>query len=65
MVNPLLTVLFNLFLVGTALLLIAAMIQEYFAGRTPSVGGDRAHAMDRPAKRALPASAANSMKRAA
>ncbi|MGH2609158.1 MAG: hypothetical protein ACRDHF_08710 [Tepidiformaceae bacterium] len=41
MVNPVLTVLFNLFLVGSALTIIAAMVQEYLASRTPSVGGGR------------------------
>ena len=38
MVNPVLSVLFNLFLVGTALAVITAMIQEYLESRRPSVG---------------------------
>jgi hypothetical protein len=50
MVNPMLTVLFNLFLVGSAVAIIAAMVQEYFDSRTPSVGGKRP---------ALPVSAAS------
>jgi hypothetical protein len=41
MANPLLTVLFNLFLVGSALAIVAAMIQEYLESRVPSVGSDR------------------------
>ena len=41
MVNPMLTVLFNLFLVGSAVAILAAMVQEYFDSRTPSVGGKR------------------------
>jgi hypothetical protein len=39
MVNPLLTVLFNLFLVGSALAVLAAMIQEYLDSRRPAIGG--------------------------
>lgn len=41
MVNPLLTVLFDLFLVGSAITIIAAMVDEYFSSRTPSIGGGR------------------------
>jgi hypothetical protein len=39
MVNPVLTLLFDLFLVGSAVAIIAAMVQEYLASRRPSVGG--------------------------
>ncbi|MEX1103111.1 MAG: hypothetical protein WED87_02605 [Dehalococcoidia bacterium] len=39
MVNPVLTILFNLLLVGSALTIVAAMVQEYFDSRTDSVGG--------------------------
>ncbi len=39
MVNPILTVLFDLFLIGSAIAIIAAMVQEYFDSRTPSIGG--------------------------
>ncbi len=39
MVNPILTVLFDLFLIGSALAIIAAMVQEYVDSRTPSIGG--------------------------
>ena len=42
MVNPLLTILFDLFLVGSAVAIVAAMIQEYFDSRTPSIGGNMA-----------------------
>lgn len=38
MVNPLLTLLFDLFLIGGALAIVAAMVQEYMRSRTPSVG---------------------------
>ena len=38
MVNPLLTVLFDLFLVGAAIAIIAAMVDEYFSSRTPAIG---------------------------
>jgi hypothetical protein len=41
MVNPVLTVLFDLFLVGSAITIVAAMVQEYFVSRTPAVGGGR------------------------
>lgn len=37
MVNPLLTALFDLFLVGSALAICAAMIDEYRASREPVV----------------------------
>ena len=52
MVHPVLTVLFDLFLIGSALAVIAAMVSEYVRSRTPSVGsrpprltelGDRYH----------------------
>ncbi|MEX0782631.1 MAG: hypothetical protein WD557_08275 [Dehalococcoidia bacterium] len=39
MVNPVLTILFNLLLVGSALTIVAAMVQEYFDSRMDSVGG--------------------------
>ena len=39
MVNPLLTVIFDLFLLGSAVAVVAAMVQEYFDSRAPSVGG--------------------------
>lgn len=42
MVNPLLTILFDLFLVGSAITIVAAMVQEYLDSRTPSIGGTRA-----------------------
>lgn len=38
MVNPLLTALFDLFLIGSAGTIIAGMVQEYLASRHPSVG---------------------------
>lgn len=41
MVNPLLTIVFDLFLVGSAIAIVAAMVQEYFDSRTPSIGGTR------------------------
>ena len=39
MVNPVLTLLFDLFLVGSAVAIIAAMVQEHLGSRRPSVGG--------------------------
>ena len=42
MVNPVLTILFDLVLIGTALGLIAAMAAEYLASREPHVGSERA-----------------------
>lgn len=38
MVNPLLTALFDLFLIGCAAGVIAGMVKEYLDHRTPSVG---------------------------
>ena len=38
MVNPLLTLLFDLLLIGSALAIIASMAHEYLRSRTPSVG---------------------------
>jgi hypothetical protein len=38
MVNPVATILFDLFLVGTAVVLVAAMVAEALAARRPSVG---------------------------
>jgi hypothetical protein len=39
MVNPVLTVAFDLFLIGSAVAVIAAMLDEHFSSRRPSVGG--------------------------
>ncbi|MCC6387159.1 MAG: hypothetical protein IT302_07225 [Dehalococcoidia bacterium] len=39
MVNPLLTILFDLFLIGTAVAVCAAMVEEYLASREPVVRG--------------------------
>ena len=39
MVNPLLTILFDLFLIGTAVAICAAMVEEYLASREPVVRG--------------------------
>lgn len=38
MINPVLTLLFDLFLIGSASTIIAGMVQEYLASRTVSVG---------------------------
>ncbi len=57
MVNPVLTLLFNLFLVGAALTVIAAMAQEYLESRTPSVGG-RSGQVDGLTEHAQPSAAA-------
>lgn len=42
MVNPVITILFDLVLIGTAFGLIAAMVTEYFVAREPHVGSERA-----------------------
>jgi len=47
MVNPVLTLLFDLFLVGSAVAIIAAMVQEYLGSRRPSVGGRMEPALPR------------------
>ena len=39
MVNPLLTIVFDLFLVGSALLVSAALVDEYLASRSGAVRG--------------------------
>jgi hypothetical protein len=41
MVNPLLTILFDIFLVGSALAVSAAMATEYLMAREPQVGTSR------------------------
>jgi hypothetical protein len=38
MVNPLLTILFDIFLIGSALAVSAGMVAEYLATREPQVG---------------------------
>lgn len=38
MINPVLTLLFDLFLIGSASTIIAGLVQEYLASRTISVG---------------------------
>jgi len=38
MVNPVITLLFDLFLIGAAAGIIASMVAEYLASRRPSVG---------------------------
>lgn len=42
MVNPVLTIIFDLFLIGSALALVSAMVAEYLASREPHVGSVRA-----------------------
>lgn len=39
MVNPLLTIVFDLFLIGSAASVVTAMIFEYRANRGPAIGG--------------------------
>ncbi|MEO9254258.1 MAG: hypothetical protein ABI305_01860 [Tepidiformaceae bacterium] len=57
MIHPLLTLMFDLFLIGSAGSILAAMTAEYFANRGPAVG--RSHAA-RPLTRAQqPGRAAN------
>ena len=41
MVNPVLTIIFDLVLIGTALGLISAMTAEYFVSRERHVGSER------------------------
>lgn len=53
MVNPVLTIIFDLFLIGSALALISAMATEYLVSREPHVGSTRAARVprQRPAQR--------------
>ena len=39
MVNPVLTVIFDLFLIGSAATVVTAMVAEYRAHRGPAIGG--------------------------
>ncbi|HML98138.1 MAG TPA: hypothetical protein PKD75_06620 [Tepidiformaceae bacterium] len=48
MVNPVLTILFDLFLIGSALALVSAMTTEYLVSREPHVGSARAARPGRP-----------------
>jgi len=48
MVNPVLTIIFDLFLIGSALALISAMATEYLVSREPHVGSTRAARVPRP-----------------
>jgi hypothetical protein len=41
MVNPVLTIIFDLFLIGSALALVSAMATEYLVSREPHVGSTR------------------------
>lgn len=41
MVNPALTIVFDLFLIGAATAVIASMVKEYLDSRSPSVGRGR------------------------
>lgn len=38
MVNPVLTLIFDLFLIGSAISVVAAMVVEYRTGRSPAIG---------------------------
>ena len=38
MVNPILTLIFDLFLIGSAISVVAAMVVEYRTGRSPAIG---------------------------
>jgi len=40
-INPVLTILFDLFLIGSALAVSAAMVGEYFLHREPHVGDSK------------------------
>ena len=51
MVNPLLTILFDLVLVGGATAILAAMVAEYLACREPHVGSARVRPTQRPVAR--------------
>lgn len=52
MVNPVFTILFDLFLIGTAVAVSATMVAEYLGSREPHVGTTRRNR----AMRAQPAS---------
>ena len=49
MINPVLTILFDLFLIGTAVAVTASMVGEYLASREASVGTTRPRRVARPA----------------
>ena len=53
MVNPLLTILFDIFLIGSALAVAGGMVAEYLATREPHVG--RVGRVQRPGQRHAPA----------
>lgn len=47
-VNPLLTALFDLFLIGSAIAIVTAMAIEHLDSRAPSVGAPQHKAVARP-----------------
>lgn len=49
MAHPILTILFDLFIIGSALSVAAAMVGEYLASREPSVGSARRYQPKHPA----------------
>lgn len=51
MVNPILTTLFDLFLIGSAAAVILGMVREYRANRLPAIGEAR-HEAARPGAKA-------------
>lgn len=44
MVNPVLTILFDMILIGSALFVVAGMVREYLESRGPAVGGTASRA---------------------
>jgi hypothetical protein len=48
MVNPVLTILFDLFIIGSALAISSAMLGEYFSSRQPQIGSSRKYQVRTP-----------------
>lgn len=54
MVNPILSIVFDLFLIGAATSITAALIEEYRAGRAPYIGSGAATVRTSPEVRYAP-----------
>ena len=54
MVNPVLTALFDFFLIGSGGVIVAGMIEEYHSSRQPAAGRTRRVACRSAARRAVP-----------
>lgn len=50
MVHPILTILFDLFIIGSAVIISAGMVAEYLASREPQIGTNRKYQPKAPAQ---------------